>query len=54
MPVIRTPDERFATLPSFPFEPHYVEVRGLRVHYVDEGRGRDRHILDFTARRPVG
>jgi len=39
MPVIRTPDERFAHLPDFPFAPHYVEVNGLRVHYVDEGDG---------------
>lgn len=42
MLVLRTPDERFATLPDFPFEPHYVEVGdgeggALRVHYVDEG-----------------
>lgn len=41
MPLIRTPDERFADLPDFPFEPHYVEVNGARVHYVDEaGPGR--------------
>lgn len=37
----RTPDECFATLPDFPFEPHYVEgflgYEGLRVHYLDEG-----------------
>lgn len=39
MPVIRTPDDRFQNLPGFPFQPHYVEVNGLRVHYVDEGRG---------------
>lgn len=37
--VLRTPDERFANLPGFPYEPHYVEVDGLRVHYVDEGDG---------------
>lgn len=42
MAVIRTPDERFAVLPDYPFEPRYVEVesRGtgpLRMHYVDEG-----------------
>ena len=24
--VLRTPDERFAELPDFPFEPHYVEI----------------------------
>ena len=35
--VLRTPDERFADLPDFPFEPHYAEVDDLRVHYVDEG-----------------
>ena len=39
MPTIRTPDERFQNLPGFPFQPHYVEVNGLRVHYLDEGQG---------------
>ena len=39
MPVIRTPDERFSKLPDFPFAPHYIEVNGLRIHYVDEGKG---------------
>jgi len=37
--VYRTPDERFAGLPDFPFEPHYVEIDGLRMHYLEEGRG---------------
>jgi haloalkane dehalogenase len=39
--VLRTPDERFARLPDFPFAPRYVEVPGpeggLRMHFVDEG-----------------
>lgn len=39
MKVLRTPDDRFQDLPDFPYRPHYVEVNGLRVHYVDEGRG---------------
>lgn len=39
MPVIRTPEERFSHLPDFPYEPHYLEINGLRVHYVDEGSG---------------
>ena len=39
MPIIRTPDERFADLPDFPFAPRYVEIGGIRIHYVDEGRG---------------
>ena len=37
MEKLRTPDERFANLPGYDFEPHYVEVDGLRMHYVDEG-----------------
>jgi len=36
---MRTPDERFENLPGFAFEPHYLEWRGLRAHYVDEGQG---------------
>ena len=39
MDAYRTPDERFANLPGFPFEPHYLEQDGLRMHYVDEGAG---------------
>ena len=35
----RTPDERFAGLPNFPFEPRYVELDGLRMARVDEGEG---------------
>ena len=38
MKILRTPDERFASLPDFPFEPHYADISdGLRVHYLDEG-----------------
>jgi haloalkane dehalogenase len=43
MEALRTPDERFASLPDFPFDPRYVDVPSgdggeLRVHYLDEGR----------------
>lgn len=34
---LRTPDNRFENLKDYPFSPHYVEVGGLRMHYVDEG-----------------
>jgi haloalkane dehalogenase len=38
MQLLRTPDERFASLPDFPFEPRFAEVGdGIRVAYVDEG-----------------
>ena len=36
---IRTPDERFAELPDFPYEPCYAEIDGLRMAYVDERGG---------------
>ena len=36
---MRTHDERFAGLPGFAFPPHYLEWRGLRAHYLDEGKG---------------
>jgi haloalkane dehalogenase len=39
MPAIRTPEERFDDIKDFPYEPHYVEIEGLRIHYVDEGEG---------------
>src|SRR3954454_16050086 len=39
MDVFRTPDERFEDLPGYPYEPHYAEVDGLRLHHVDEGSG---------------
>src|SRR4030042_1281280 len=35
----RTPDERFASLPGFPWAPRYLEWTGLRLHYLDEGAG---------------
>jgi len=38
MTVFRTPEERFAALPDFPFAPHYLTLKqGLRLHYLDEG-----------------
>jgi len=35
--ILRTPDECFESLTDFPFAPHYVDVDGYRIHYVDEG-----------------
>ncbi len=43
MQVVRTPDDRFASLPDFAFAPHYVDIvdpadaTPLRVHHLDEG-----------------
>jgi pimeloyl-ACP methyl ester carboxylesterase len=37
MDALRTPDERFAGLPDWPYAPVYREHAGLRVHHIDEG-----------------
>ncbi len=37
MPTLRTPDSRFESLPDYDFTPNYVDVDGMRMHYVDEG-----------------
>jgi haloalkane dehalogenase len=42
MKTLRTPDEQFADLPGFTFDPHYADVADgeggtLRVHYLREG-----------------
>jgi haloalkane dehalogenase len=38
---LRTPDDRFADLPDFPYPPHYADdlpgYEGLRAHYLDLG-----------------
>jgi haloalkane dehalogenase len=36
---LRTPDERFENLLGWPYAPNYLEISGLRIHYVDEGEG---------------
>ena len=42
--IFRTPDERFEDLPGYVWKPNYLDLSGdlagLRIHYVDEGRGR--------------
>jgi haloalkane dehalogenase len=35
--VYRTPDERFQNLPGYGFAPHYEDIQGYRIHYLDEG-----------------
>ena len=36
--VLRTPDERFVGLPGYDYKPHYRDVNGYRVHFLDEGK----------------
>ena len=37
--VFRTPEERFADLPDFPWEPSYLDWDGIRLARIDEGDG---------------
>jgi haloalkane dehalogenase len=34
---VRTPDAHFRALSDYPFAPHWLDWRGLRVHHLDEG-----------------
>lgn len=37
MKTLRTPVARFENLPGYPFQPNYVDIDGMRMHFVDEG-----------------
>jgi haloalkane dehalogenase len=37
--IVRTPDENLSHVPGFPFKPKYRKFDGLRLAYVDEGKG---------------
>jgi len=43
--VIRTPDERFENLAGYNFTPNYIEIEGLRLHYLDEGPADSKPVL---------
>jgi haloalkane dehalogenase len=50
MEFMRTPDDRFASLEGYAFQPHYLEVNdgdggSLRMHYLDEGPANGEPIL---------
>lgn len=37
MNFVTTPESRFKHLPNYQFKANYLEVEGMRMHYVDEG-----------------
>lgn len=43
--VLRTPEERFENLSGYAFHPNYIEIKGLRMHFVDEGSKESNPIL---------
>jgi len=49
---VRTPEARFENLPDYNFKPNYVEIEGMRMHYLDEGP-KDGPILLLLHGQPV-
>jgi len=43
--ILRTPDDAFAALVDYPFAANYLEVDGMRMHYIDEGKNNDKTIF---------
>jgi haloalkane dehalogenase len=35
--ILRTPEQQFQNLADFDYEPNYLTVNGMRIHYLDEG-----------------
>ena len=35
--ILRTPESLFSNLKDYPFQPHFVEIKSLQIHYIDEG-----------------
>ena len=52
MKLLRTIDERFENLPDFQYEPNYLEVDNIRIHYVDEGP-KDAEVILLMHGEPV-
>ncbi len=56
MKLLRTPRAKFGNLPEYPFEPNYLEIDGIRIHYVDEGSKKYRLFKrnnSFSYRKPA-
>ena len=49
---LRTPEDRFAELPDYPYSPNYADdlpgYEGLRAHYVSM-RGQETRVVHFYA-----
>lgn len=35
--ILHTPDSRFRKLKDYPFDPHYINIGNIQIHYIDEG-----------------
>ncbi|WP_028862768.1 haloalkane dehalogenase [Psychromonas aquimarina] len=44
---LRTPEQAFQGLSDYPFEANYMQVDGMRMHYLDEGKNSNKVIFLF-------
>ena len=49
---VRTPEKLFENLPDYKFEPNFLEIDGLRMHYLDEGP-KDGQVILLLHGQPV-
>jgi len=49
---VRTPDSQFENLSRYDFEPNFIDIDGLRMHYLDEGP-KDGEIILLLHGQPV-
>lgn len=45
--IITTPESAFSSLKDYPFQPNYMDLGGLRMHYLDEGHENEKTIFLF-------
>lgn len=45
MKVLKTPESRFSSLKDYPFKPNYMDVGGVKMHYIDEGDKKSKTIF---------
>ena len=45
MEILRTPEDRFSNLPGYDFQSNYIDLNGVRMHYVKEGNNPDEVVL---------
>ncbi len=54
MDFLRTPAERFAALPAFPYQPQYLQLGELRMAYINEGNGATPPVLMLHGEPTIG
>ncbi|MBY7728921.1 alpha/beta fold hydrolase [Vibrio splendidus] len=43
--ILRTPESAFANLQDYPYSANYMDIDGMRMHYIDEGKDNEKTIF---------